>query len=57
MDNTVIALVSLAALIMLYKTAKHFLGYAKSKTEYRKLRREQEKNHPSNSTHVSIPNP
>lgn len=46
MDNTVIALVSLAALIMLYKTAKHFLGYAKSATEYRKLRREQERESP-----------
>ncbi len=43
MDKTVIALVSLAALIMLYETAKHLIGYLKTSSILRKLREEQEK--------------
>lgn len=50
MDKTIIALVSLAALIMLYETAKHLIGYLKTSSILRKLReiqypilREQEK--------------
>ena len=43
MDKTIIALVSLAALIMLYETAKSLFKYMKSTARYRKLRKEQEK--------------